>query len=65
MSLSCICNLSVGCFYYVCGLFITFRQTKYEIKIKANFSNAYETYLDKKIGEQDIICAPHVICRTC
>ena len=41
------------------------RQIKDGIKITSKFALAYELYFGMKIGDQDKLCALHVICGLC
>ena len=58
------CKNSQNCFY-ICGFFISGKQTTYKIVKGTKYWTAYRLYFVLDIGDQDKPWAPHLICGSC
>ena len=65
MATSRACRLSSDCFCYVCGHYISPKQTKHCISSDTKFYLAYKLYFGMAIGDQEKSWAPHFICGSC
>lgn len=59
------CHLSSDSFCYVCGYYISPKQTKHTIVPGSKCFIAYEAYFGMPMGDQDKPWAPHVCCGSC
>ena len=65
MATSRTCRLSSASFCYVCGYYISPKQTKHNIAHGSKCFIAYDAYFGMPMGDQDKPWAPHVCCGSC
>ena len=56
------CKNSPDSFCYICGSFLVKKQKQ---NITETVKKLYNEYFMMKLGDQDKVWAPHVVCRTC
>ena len=65
MSVKRPCKIFSGCFYYVCGYYISPQQKKHKVIPETKFFIAYETYFGMKMSDQDKSWASHFCSGSC
>lgn len=59
------CKRDADSFCYICGEFIKVREKKYDLSKNLKICEAYQTYFNLPVKNQDKKWAPHVSCNSC